>query len=348
MSRSEKRDSSKSKHRSDKDRSDKSEKKSSTRSSKPSSSCPPPCPPPCPQPCPPPCSAPCDTGCPQPCPTECNTSCGPCPPPNPCPPKDVMKWCDFTNVCSSLSACLPKGMWCDTMSCLVPCGDKVYKITDTLSVRVNLYCNPLNDVVTFNSVPVFGCMDIPKITCPSSVIDQVAGVACAWACPITLSIYEKLRTYPDLSVLVSLLDVPIPDPLPEGFVDVKAYLQNPCSTATLFAPNNSAFTLAAEERGETLEEFFQFLVANPAVLNEILRNHILPKVYFSAAFKKGQATKLLALSKECLTVCKSKESPYTVYVSSDVTKNAKVLDADILATNGTIHIIDKVLEPILE
>jgi uncharacterized surface protein with fasciclin (FAS1) repeats len=282
---------------------------------------------------------------------HCEKSCEkPCHPPScekpscekpscetPCPPscekpsceKDMAKWCDFKNVCSMFSGCLPKGLWCDTMSCLIPC-DKVYKITDNVKVRVNLYCNPFNDVVTVNGVPVLGCLEIPDL-CKTNLIDLLASNTCALACPVTLNIYEKLRTYPDLSYLVQAID--------KVGGDVKLYLENKCTAATLFAPNNEAFEALAAAYGITVPQ----LLDNPN-LNEILLNHVVAKVYFSAAFRQGQTNKVLALSKECLEVCKNKNG---VFVSSELTTNAKVLEADILATNGVIHIIDKVLEPVI-
>ena len=245
-----------------------------------------------------------------------------------CKPCGGPKFCDFKNICSLIPNCIPKGLWCDTMSCFLPV-DKVYKVTDELKVRVNLYCNPYTDVVTVNGTPVFGCLDFPPCNI-SEIIDQVAQGTCSIVCPVTKSLYEKLKTYPELSILVKAINA--------VDLEIKNYLMDPASTGTLFAPNNAAFEALAAEYGITLEQLLQ----NPNLAN-ILLNHVVPKVLFSAAFRIGQTVKVLPKSKEFLEVRKSKERPYTVFVKTDDSKSAKVLDADILATNGVIHIIDNVL-----
>jgi len=79
------------------------------------------------------------------------------------------------------------------------------------------------------------------------------------------------------------------------------------------------------------------------VTKEILKDHLLSNVFFSAAFKAGKAADINNLNNEKLKVFKSVEHPGSLFVSSKETKNAKVLDADVLATNGVIHIIDKIL-----
>ncbi len=305
-----------------------------SKSVKSSSKCEPCPPPPCPEECP---SFDDNTPCPTPSCTPCKpSSCTPCPPPscNPCPPPpcDITKWCDVKNICSMMSSCLPKGMWCDTMSCMIPC-DKVYCITPNLKVRVNLYCNPFVDVVTVNGAPVFGCVDLPPL-CFNDIIDAIAENTCAISCPVTLKIYEKLRTFPELSILVRAIDMASPE--------ILEYLISCITTATLFAPNNIAFEELAVQYNMTVDELLVYLRDND-MLDDLLLNHMLPKVVFSAAFKPGQATKVLARSKECLQVYKAKQSPFQLCVSSAESEKAKVVDEDVLATNGVIHIINKVL-----
>ena len=281
------------------------------------------------------CFNPCDlTKCLNPCnwfgPTGCfgpSGSFNPCNL-NACNPFSAL--CYFTfpnNICDLLPVCLPKGVWCDTMSCIVQ-NDKVIKITNEVSVRANLYCSPFVDVVTANGIPVFGCVNFPPL-CYSDFINQLFGAMAALACPITKDVYDKIQEYPNLSILLQAINN---DP------DIVTYLQDPTSTVTLFAPNDTAFESLASDLGITVDQ----LLANPN-MPDILLNNMLPKVVFSAAYKVGQTTQVLARSKEFLDVTKYKQKPFNLSVKSDNSKVANVLEADILATNGTIFIIDQVL-----
>jgi uncharacterized surface protein with fasciclin (FAS1) repeats len=238
--------------------------------------------------------------------------------------------CNFTfpqNICDLLPVCLPKGVWCDTVSCIVP-NDKLIPISDKVSVRTNVYCSPFVDVVTANGVPIFGCLNFPPL-CLNDLINQLFYAMASLACPITKNAYEKLFDYPNLSILIEAINN---DP------DALAYLQDASTTVTLFAPTNSAFESLAAELGLTIPE----LLANPN-MPDILLNHMLPKTVFAAAYKAGQTTQVLARSKEFLDVTKYKQKPYHLSVKSENSKVANVLVQDILVTNGTIFIIDQVL-----
>jgi uncharacterized surface protein with fasciclin (FAS1) repeats len=219
-------------------------------------------------------------------------------------------------------------LWCKNMSHLFP-EDKVYKVSDNLKVRVNLYCEPFVDVVTVNGVPVLGHMELHKV-CGSNWIDQFASGTCIISTPVTLNIYDKLKTYPELSHLLTLI---------EKFESVKLLLQNKCSTTTLFAPNDAAFESLAAEYGVTVDHLL-----NDMVTEEILKNHLLSKVLFSAAFKPGKFTLVANINNKALNVYKMIDSHNTLYVSSAETENSKVLVGDVLGKNGVIHIIDKVLQ----
>ncbi len=161
-------------------------------------------------------------------------------------------------------------------------------------------------------------------------IDQIAAGTCTISTPVTLNIYDKLKTYPELSNLLTLI---------EKFESVKLYLQNKCSTATLFAPNNAAFASLATEYGVTVD-----YLLNNMVTEAILKNHVLSKVLFSAAFKPGKFTLVSNINNKALNVYKMIDSYNTLYVSSSETENSKVLIGDVLGKNGVIHIINKVLQ----
>lgn len=330
---------SKTSSRKERDSSRHRERKSKAACSPCSAPCPPPPCPPCPQECP---SFDVNTACPtvackpqkcKPCPQN-GPSCPPppCPPqppcPSPCPDKRQSKWCNL----------LPKGFWCDTMSCLIPC-DKVHCITPELKVRVNLYCAPFMDVVTANGVPMLGAMQLPPMNF-NVIVNQMAKNTCSLACPVVLNVYEKLKTYPQLSTLVQAID---------SSESVREYLSSCATTATLFAPTNEAFEEAATAAGyDSVEEFVQYLIAteySPEInlLTALLLNHTLPKVVFAAAYKPGQSTKVLNKLQECLQVFKFSAAPYSLCVTTQTSEKAQVLTADILATNGTVFIVNKVL-----
>jgi uncharacterized surface protein with fasciclin (FAS1) repeats len=96
---------------------------------------------------------------------------------------------------------------------------------------------------------------------------------------------------------------------------------------TVFAPTNDAFKAVPQK---TLEE----LAANPARLRAVLTYHVLPAKVSSAEVKVGNVKTVaggnLALSKAGAFV---------------TVEEAMVQTADIAATNGVIHTIDRVLIP---
>lgn len=96
---------------------------------------------------------------------------------------------------------------------------------------------------------------------------------------------------------------------------------------TLFAPTNDAFKAVPQK---TLDE----LAANPARLRSVLAYHVLPVRVTAAEVKVGNTKTLeganLALGKAGTFV---------------TVEDAMVQTADIAATNGVIHTIDRVLMP---
>ncbi|MFY8102491.1 MAG: fasciclin domain-containing protein [Ramlibacter sp.] len=96
---------------------------------------------------------------------------------------------------------------------------------------------------------------------------------------------------------------------------------------TVFAPTNDAFKAVPQK---TLDE----LAANPARLKAVLTYHVLPARVSAAEVKVGNAKTVeganLALGKAGTFV---------------TVEEAMVQTADIAATNGVIHTIDRVLLP---
>merc|ERR1719284_204325 len=98
---------------------------------------------------------------------------------------------------------------------------------------------------------------------------------------------------------------------------------------TVFAPLNSAF---AELGQEKLNE----LLANPDQLSSILTYHVVSGEAFSTDLSDGQQIETV------------NGASVTVSISMDggvMIDGAKVVTADVKASNGVIHVIDKVLIP---
>ncbi len=97
---------------------------------------------------------------------------------------------------------------------------------------------------------------------------------------------------------------------------------------TVFAPTNEAFN---QLPAGTLDK----LLKNKRELRAVLTYHVIPGKITSQDIKDG---KVKTLNGEMLTISKSSDG--TVMVNG-----AKVTQADIMAGNGVIHVIDQVLIP---
>jgi uncharacterized surface protein with fasciclin (FAS1) repeats/predicted small secreted protein len=122
---------------------------------------------------------------------------------------------------------------------------------------------------------------------------------------------------PQLSQLVTALEA-------AGLTDVLEQ----AGPLTVFAPNNDAFA-------QLDQSDLTALLSNPQELTGILQYHVVEGDYPSSELSDGQT--LTTLSGEDLTVSIDGD---TVTVG-----NAEVVQADVQAGNGTIHVIDTVLQP---
>lgn len=126
---------------------------------------------------------------------------------------------------------------------------------------------------------------------------------------------DTLARNPQLSTLNSLVQ--------------KAGLQDTLKsgTYTVFAPSNEAFKAVP---AKTLEE----LAANPARLKDVISYHVVAGKVMAADVKNGPAKTLqganvgLARAGAFVTV-----------------EDAMVTQADLAATNGVVHVVDRVLMP---
>lgn len=140
--------------------------------------------------------------------------------------------------------------------------------------------------------------------------------ACATTAPAPVSVADTISRNPQLSTLDGLVHK----------AGLSAMLKD-AGPYTVFAPTNDAFKAVS---AKTMDE----LARDPAKLKNLLSYHVLPVKVVAADVKPGNAKTAqganLALAKagEFVTV-----------------EDAMVQTPDILATNGVVHTVDRVLMP---
>ncbi len=130
------------------------------------------------------------------------------------------------------------------------------------------------------------------------------------------SVASTIASTADLSTLSSLISK-------AGLTETL----NGAGSFTVFAPSNDAFKAVPQK---TMDE----LAANPALLKEVLTYHVLPAKAM-AADVKNSAMKTLQGSNIAL----AKAGTFVTV------EDAVVQTADINATNGVVHVVDRVLMP---
>ena len=99
---------------------------------------------------------------------------------------------------------------------------------------------------------------------------------------------------------------------------------------TVFAPTNAALTAAVQALGVTVDD----LVGDTELLTQILQYHVVEGAVLSSDLSAGPVTTLLG-------------EAVTISLDDGVMVNAaNVIEADIEASNGVVHIIDGVLLPL--
>jgi uncharacterized surface protein with fasciclin (FAS1) repeats len=137
---------------------------------------------------------------------------------------------------------------------------------------------------------------------------------------MTTSIVDVAIASVDFSILVELVTL-------AGLVDT---LSGP-GPFTVFAPTNEAFSMVDEETLAFLKD-----PANKASLVDILTYHVLPGIALSSGLTDG------------LMVDTLQGTDVTIMLEPTMVNDATVTAADILANNGVIHVINKVLIPTVD
>jgi uncharacterized surface protein with fasciclin (FAS1) repeats len=102
---------------------------------------------------------------------------------------------------------------------------------------------------------------------------------------------------------------------------------------TVFAPTNAAFAAALTELAITKDA----LLANKPLLAKILTYHVVPGKIFKSSVPVG--TPIKTVEGETFTV------DATFAITDQRGRVAKITATDIDATNGVVHVIDKVILP---
>ena len=139
------------------------------------------------------------------------------------------------------------------------------------------------------------------------------------ACHLVCSILDLLVFNPEFSTFISLIKAANLVPL----------LSQP-GPLTVFAPTNEAFDRLPHEQ-------FEELLGDPVALKAILLRHMTRGIIHSVDLPPG-AVPLITGAGERVTVTKL---PTAITVVS-VAGSSRLLEADNQASNGLVHVVDKV------
>ena len=140
--------------------------------------------------------------------------------------------------------------------------------------------------------------------------------------PANKNLVETAQSLPQFSILVEAV--------------VAANLQGTLSGTgpfTVFAPTNDAFAAALTELGLSKEALF----ADTALLTKILTYHVLPSRVLKADVPVGAA--ITTVEGQTFTV------DATLAITDRKGRKANIAATDTLASNGVVHVIDKVILP---
>lgn len=141
--------------------------------------------------------------------------------------------------------------------------------------------------------------------------------------PANRSIVETAIATSDFSILVDAVVA----------ADLAGALSGP-GPFTVFAPTNAAFAALLNELGVTKDE----LLANKALLTSVLKYHVVPGRVLKADVPVGAAIATLETGKT-FTVDSS------LAITDTAGRRANIVATDVFASNGVIHVIDRVILP---
>ena len=107
---------------------------------------------------------------------------------------------------------------------------------------------------------------------------------------------------------------------------------------TVFAPTDQAFEARAADLGVPLEDVLQGLIDDRALLTDMLRYHVVPGNLSAADVVALDGQKVETLAGEKWTVLVDGEN---VSVKDGYGQVVNVIDVDVAASNGVIHVVDR-------
>ena len=140
--------------------------------------------------------------------------------------------------------------------------------------------------------------------------------------PADKTVVQTAIANPDFSILVEAVTA-------AGLVDTL----NAPGPFTVFAPTNAAFASLLTELGVTKAQ----LLANTALLTKVLTYHVVPGLVLKVDVPIN--TPIKTVEGETLTV-----GP-TLAITDQRARQSNIVATDVLASNGVIHVLDKVILP---
>jgi uncharacterized surface protein with fasciclin (FAS1) repeats len=140
--------------------------------------------------------------------------------------------------------------------------------------------------------------------------------------PADKNIVQTAQALPDFSILVEAVVA----------AGLDGALSGP-GPFTVFAPTNAAFANLLAELGVTKQQ----LLANTALLTEVLTYHVVPGRVLKADVPVGAP--ITTLQGDTFT------ADATLAITDQRGRTAGIAATDVLASNGVIHVIDKVILP---
>jgi uncharacterized surface protein with fasciclin (FAS1) repeats len=140
--------------------------------------------------------------------------------------------------------------------------------------------------------------------------------------PADKTIVQTAVANPNFSILVEAVTA-------AGLVDTL----NGAGPFTVFAPTNAAFAALLTELGVTKDQ----LLANKALLTKVLTYHVVPALVLKADVQVN--TPIKTVEGETFMISQS------LAITDQRGRQANITATDILASNGAIHVIDKVILP---
>lgn len=139
-----------------------------------------------------------------------------------------------------------------------------------------------------------------------------------------MNVVQVAQSNADFSILVEAIQA----------AGLAGPLSDPNAHLTVLAPTNAAFASALQEVNMTKEQLF----ANKPLLTKLLTYHVInaDMPIYSKDVKPGN---VMMLSQDTLIITPQGQ------LTDENGRTAKILKADIAATNGVVHVIDKVLLP---